>query len=213
MGKFIEDRFEAEFLIDKTIDEVWASLERQKGPDPTWLTVWPRMSGDSTGEVIETSKPHHVRVHKHSEPCAGSEIAVSLTSEENGTRVLVVQSGFPAWAKDALESFTIGGNQIVADLALYLERGIELSRHSMPWAFSGISAREVQTGLEVTGVMPGTFAERSGLQPGDILLTLGGAPVLTHLELQTVMRVFRTGQNLDATWVRGTQQQGGSASL
>ncbi len=214
MGRFIEDRFEAEFVIAKPLEEVWESLEKHNHTEAAWLSAWPRMPGfEKTGEIIEVAAPRLVRVRKDSEPCKGSEIAVSLESVDNGVRIVVVQSGFPAWVKEALESFTIGGNQIIADFVLYLERGVEVSRHSMPWAFAGFTTNEVATGLEVDSVIPGFFAAKAGLQPGDLLMTLGGAPVFSQLCLQAMLRVFKTGEELEATWVRGRALQSGSGSL
>lgn len=214
MGRYIEDRFEAEFVVAQPREQVWKSLEQRNEREPAWLSAWPRLPGfETTGTVLEVDPPRRVRVHKTSEPCRGSEIAVTLESVDNGTRVLVVQSGFPAWVKDALEMFTIGGNQIVADLVLFLERGVQVSRHAMPWAFAGFGAREVPTGLEVTGATPGSFGEKVGLQAGDLLVTLGGAPVFTQLGLQALLRVLRSGDEVEASWVRGRELQRGSAIL
>lgn len=214
MGKFTDDRFEAEFVVDQTREEVWNQLEKTNEREPAWLSAFPRFpDSPTTGEIIEKEAPHRIRAHKHSEPCKGTEIAITLESVNNGTRVLVVQSGFPAWVKDSLESFTIGGNQIIADLVLFVERGVEGSRHGMPWAFPGLTTKEVGTGLEIDTVMPGCFAEKAGLQPGDLLMTLNGAPVFTQLCLQAMMRVFKSGDQVDATWVRGRELQRGSGVL
>ncbi len=214
MGRFIEDRFEAEFVVNQSQEEVWDSLQKKGEVEAAWLSAWPRMPGfETTGEILEVEAPKSIRVLKVAEPCKGSEIAISLESVENGTKVLVVQSGFPAWVKESLESFEIGGNQIIADLILFLEHGVVISRHSMPWAFSGFTASEVDTGLEIRAVVPGFYAEKSGLQPGDLLMTLGGAPVFTQLCLQAMMRVFKQGDEIEATWVRNNELQRGTGAL
>ncbi len=206
MGKFIDDRYEAEFVIEKTQAEVWELLQQENDIEPDWLTTFPRMPGfEKTGSVIEVDPPRLVRAIKEAEPCKDTEIAITHESVENGTKVMVVQSGFPAYVKEALESFTIGGNQIINDLALFLERGVLMSRHSMPWAFAGFTTKEVDTGLEIQAVMPGFFGERVGLQPGDLLMTLGGAPVFTQLDLQALLRVFAMGEEYEASWVRGNE--------
>ncbi len=214
MGKFIDDRYEAEFTVQQSVAEVWATLQKRNERELAWLSAFPRMPpAETTGEVIASEPPHYVRVRKHSEPCKDTDIAVSLTEVDNGTRVLVVQSGFPAWVKESLETFTIGGDQIVNDLILYLERGVEISRHSMPWAFAGFAAQEVGTGLEVSSVIPGTFAANVGLQSGDLLMTLAGAPVYTQVGLQAMLRLLKHGEETEASWVRGRALQTGSSAL
>ena len=213
MGRFIEDRFEAEFLIKASRAEVWEALERTEDGTPLWLTAFPNMSDGPVAEVIERDAPHRVLARKIAEPCRDTEISVVVEDADNGARVRVVQSGFPAFVQQALESFTYGGNQIVADLALYLERGVVLCRHALPWAFPGITTREVASGLEITGVMPGSYGERLGIEPDDLLLTLGGAPVFDHAGLQSLMRVFPAGSPLGAEWVRGAERLSATAVL
>lgn len=209
MSGFVNDRFEAELEVEQSPEQVWQSLAVLKKEDGRWfMPGW-----ESPATELEAVEPRLLRVNKDIEPCKDTEIAIELESTEKGTRVLVVQSGFPAWVKHSLESFTIGGNQIVADLLLYLERGVQAGRHWMPWAFGGFTVREVETGLEVVAPVPGCFGERVGLEPGDLLISLGGAPLFSHLELQALLRVFRTGQELEATWVRGRELQRGTAVL
>lgn len=209
MGRFNDDVFEAEFEIATPREEVWQSFKKLEKEDGTWfMPGW-----EAPGTPIEIDEPRLICVNKDIEPCKDSKIAVHLESTETGTKVMVVQSGFPAWVKHSLESFTIGGNQIVADLVLYLETGVRAGRHWMPWAFCGIMAREVDTGLEVTGSVPGCYAERIGFEPGDRLISLGGAPLFSHLELQTLLRVFTAGQDLEAAWVRGNELHKASAAL
>ena len=203
MGKFIEDRYEAEFTIEKSQEEVWQALLEENETENRFFSAFPRMEGfDRTAEVIEVDAPRLIRATKVAEPCKDTEIAITLESVSNGTRVKVVQSGFPAWVQGALETFTIGGDQIVCDLVLYLDRGIEMSRHSMPWAFAGFTADEVDTGLEIRMVVPGCFGERAGLAPGDLLMTIAGAPVFNQLELQALLRLIKTGDNTEVTYVR-----------
>lgn len=209
MGRFIDDRFEAEFTVEESAADVWRQLESLKTDDGRWFL--PGFEAPAT--ELEADPPRRLEANKDVEPCKDTTIALELESVERGTRVLVVQSGFPAWVKGSLDSFTIGGNQIVADLALYLRRGVRVGRHWMPWAFPGFTAREVDTGLEVVDVLPSCFGERLGLEPGDLLLTLGGAPLFTHLEMQALLRVFPAGEELEATWVRGRDLQAASASL
>ncbi len=214
MGRYIDDRFEAEFEVDQSIEAVWEKLQQEGEHEARWLSAWPRFPGvEVTGEIVESIPPNSIRANKTSEPCKNSEIAISLESIDTGTRVLVVQSGFPAWVKESLESFVYGGNQIVADLILFIERGVVISRHNMNWAFPGLTCREVPTGLEVTNVLPGTFADKAGLKPNDLLMTLNGAPVFSNNELQALLRLLKNGDEVTAQWVSGSRLETGTANL
>lgn len=214
MGRFVDDRYEAEFTVNQSQEEVWQKLMAENEHQHCFLGVWPSFPGfEVTARVTEVDPPNTIRAHKESEPCKDSEIAVSLEATESGTKVLVVQSGFPAWVKSALESFTIGGDQIICDLVLYLETGVEMSRHSMPWAFAGFTTHEVGSGLQVAELVPGCFGEKAGIQPGDLLMTLGGAPVFTQRDLQALLRVLPSGDTIEASWVRGGELLHGQAVL
>jgi hypothetical protein len=63
---------------------------------------------------------------------------------------------------------------------------------------------ETPAGLEVSGVQGG-FAQRLGIEPGDVLVTIGGAPLWNLRELFTVARVVREGDEVEATWVHGRE--------
>lgn len=41
----------------------------------------------------------------------------------------------------------------------------------------GINVRNLPSGVEVVGVQPGSVAQRSGIEPGDVIVTVGGAQV------------------------------------
>ena len=107
----------------------------------------------------------------------------------------------------------MGGDQIATDLFLFLSRGVTLNRHSMPWAFSGLMVQESVAGLEVTVRVPGSFAERAAIMPGDVLLTLGGAPVFSQESLQTLLRVLESGSEVECSWLRGERVMSATATL
>jgi len=214
MGKFIEDNYMAEFVVEDDIREVWNRLQEQGAEEAKWLSAFPRFPGfDATAEIVESVEPRLVRAKKVAEPCKGTEIAVSLESVESGTKVLVVQSGFPAYVKNALESFRIGGDQIIADLALFLSRGVCLSRHKRAWGTAGVMVKDVDTGIEVIAATSGTWGERVGLAGGDLLVALNGAPVFNQYEFVAMQRVLGQGVPLEAQWVRGTEVMTATAGL
>ena len=157
---------------------------------------------ESPADELECVEGSSVLLTKTAEPCAGTEIAISLEASGGGTKVTVVQSGFGALFDQMLNALAIGWSHIVADLALFLQTGARGGRHLAPWASLGCTVREVQTGLEIDNVFGG-FAAGAGLESGDVLLAVGNAPVTVERELQTLMRVFGTGDKLEVIWARG----------
>ncbi len=65
---------------------------------------------------------------------------------------------------------------------------------------AGVASRSA---LMVLSIEPESSAERSGLQLGDILLSLGGVPTEDPEDLQQVLRGDRVGQTLEALLIRG----------
>jgi hypothetical protein len=208
-----DDRFEVQLVLDVSPDDAWKALTEklvEGKPDGTsyWLPGF-----EAPGDVIEMEPGRVLRVIKAAEPCKGTEILFELEASESGTRVTVVQSGFPAWVKNALEDFTLGWHEIVADIVVFLEHGVRARRHAAPWASSGMATETTPGGLKVLAVTPGTFAERAGLQSGDLLLKLRGGPMLSRLQLQTMMRACVAGEEIEAVWVRGREKMKAAATL
>jgi predicted metalloprotease with PDZ domain len=201
-------------VVALPVEQTWESLAGAE-PEPASgdPTGWWLPGFESAAEALEVEPHRRLRFRKVSEPCAGTEISITLETAETGTRVTVVQSGFGAWFDEAFEAMAIGWSHIVADLHLYLERGVHGRRHSRPWAGLGCALRSSDTGLEVVDVYPSGFAREAGLEPGDLLLAVGEAPVLVRRELETLMRVYRTGEKVEMTWVRGDEVRSGAAVL
>jgi hypothetical protein len=204
----MDDRFEATFVVSTAPADTWAELARGRRSDDRW---W--LPGFvTTAEVCAVDEGKQLRARKTEQPCAGTEIVVTLEASESGTKVTIVQSGFGAFFEQALDALTIGWSHIVADFLVYLERGIDGGRHARPWAALGCSLHETAAGLAVDSVWGG-FAEAAGLQADDLLLTVGGAPILTRRELETVMRVMPAGTEIDATWAHGRDLARATAQL
>jgi hypothetical protein len=201
------DRFETTFSIAASPDVVWKRLDQRDG-EGHWLL--PAFEG--LGEEIDVEAGSRLHVRKVTEPCAGSEIVIVLEHEASGTKVTVSQSGFPAWFATATDAFAIGWRHIVADLALYLDRGVRGGRHARGWATLGCSLHETTVGLEVVETMPGTLADQIGLVAGDIVLTVGGAPIVTRAELETMMRVSGGGE-VEVEWAHGDEKLVATGSL
>ena len=201
------DKFETTFSISAAPDAAWKRLD-QRDEDGRWLLP----AFEAQADELEVEPGSKLRVRKVTEPCAGSEIVIVLEHEGSGTRVTVSQSGFPAWFASATDAFAIGWRHIVADLALYLDRGVRGGRHPRSWAMLGCSLRETLLGLEVVDVMPGTLAAAIGLAPGDVVLAVGGAPIVMRAELETVLRICG-GAEIEVAWARGEQRLAAAGTL
>ena len=113
----------------------------------------------------------------------------------------------PGFVTMAGAAFPIVCGQIEADLRLYLERGVPGGRHGRPWAFLGFEVVQNPAALEVDAVHDDTCAGRAGVEIGDLLLTLAGAPVVDHRDLTTLSRVVTHGETVSSTWVRGSDRR------
>ncbi len=60
--------------------------------------------------------------------------------------------------------------------------------------------------------MPGTLAEKLGLVAGDVLLTVGGAPIVSRAELETMMRVS-AGADVEVEWAHGDEKLAATGTL
>jgi hypothetical protein len=204
----MEDRFEATFVVSTAPGETWDVLAQgRRGDDQWWLPGFV-----TTAEVLDVDEGKQLQARKTQQPCAGTEIVVTLEASRTGTTVTIVQSGFGAFFEQALDGLSIGWSHIVADFLVYLERGIDGGRHARPWAALGCNVHETATGLVVDNVWGG-FARTAGIEADDLLLTVGGAPILTRRELETVMRVVPAGTAIEATWAHGRELARATAPL
>ena len=129
------DKFETTFSVSAAPDVVWKRLD-QRDEDGRWLLP----AFEALGDELEVEPGAKLHVRKVTEPCAGSEIVIVLEHEGSGTKVTVSQSGFRAWFASATDAFAVGWRHIVADLALYLDRGVRGGRHARSWATARVLA-------------------------------------------------------------------------
>jgi PDZ domain/Activator of Hsp90 ATPase homolog 1-like protein len=193
----MNDRFEATFVVHASTEQVWERLSTRKGD------LWRLPSFDGLGEEILVEPGQQLHVRKVTEPCAGTEIVITLEHEGSGTKVTVVQSGFGAMWTFAADALEVGWRHILADLALYLERGVHGSRHMRRWGNFGCVFKDTDFGLEVVSTMGDSLAQRVGLAPGDVVVAVAGAPVVIRAELESLMRVLPSGETVEVEWVRG----------
>ena len=170
-----------------------------------------------TVTIFEADRPHRLRYGGSGVPgqLGPSETCMTFEATDTGTRITIVHSGFgdgADWAA-ALDAVSRGTDETIADLILYLETGVGFPRHPIERSYHGIRARELAAGLVVHAVDPGAFGARLGLEPGDLLVEVGGAPVFGHRELWTVARATPPGREATATWIRAGELHRGSAIL
>lgn len=171
------------------------------------------------GQIVVEEYEVNRRV-RYTEPHEGrpftTEVTVVFEEVETGTRVTFTRAGFDDGQKwDALfNAIAQGSDESLADLILYLETGVAFPRHFSERSYHGLDpAIETPAGVVVTEVDPGTFADRLGLQPGDIVVELGGAAVYRRSDLWFFVREHAAGEEADAAWIRGGQLMRGRALL
>lgn len=217
----MDDGFSATFNIDKLPRHVWESM-RLPGADDAHCRIpgFPSIGADPNEPgclvcVLETDPERLLRCRKEDMPCAGTEIVIRLDpANASGwpTLVSISQTGFGPMLDTMRDVFETHWHQIVADFRLYLER--QVIAPGTAWG-ADLGALSVQTpiGLELTQVTNDAFADRCGMQTGDLLLTLNGIRIHDIAQLWTVLALAEPGTQTHASWVRGDQAIEGTAAL
>jgi hypothetical protein len=206
--------FRTSFEVTATPAEAWKALDALQHDHERPAGRWWLPGFEGTGTEVEAVAEHRLTVRKDKWPCPGTLITITFDHVATGTRVTVVQSGFDeAFVAAAGESFWIVAEHIAADLRLFFATGILGGRHKLPWVSFGCDVVATPVGLEVTRIDPSGWAERAGVAIGDVLLTIGGAPVTTMRDFVTLGRVLRTGATVAATWAHDGQRVEASAAL
>jgi S1-C subfamily serine protease len=71
--------------------------------------------------------------------------------------------------------------------------GVQLALYGIPGSPSGTEAL-------VTGLMPGLPAARAGLAPGDVIDSVGGHPVSSPAEIQSLLQAYHPGDKISIGW-------------
>lgn len=225
---FMGNKFEKTFVVAVPVERAWKAMT-----DPAELNKWyfpyqvaedgtaqVEILGEKrTSEVVEFEANHMFRTRTVFTGREGwgiepgtREMTVVFEALESGTRITITHSGFGE--NEDLSGVMRGQKETIADLILYLETGIAFPRHhhgEKSWI--GFKARELGAGLEVLSVQRGTFADGLRLEPGDLLVELGGASVFGFAELQFFTKEHGPGERAGAAWVRNGQLMRGSAEL
>jgi uncharacterized protein YndB with AHSA1/START domain len=228
MSRSIERSFE----VPVPLERVWQVMT-----DPTELNRWYfPFRADPQGKL-------HTEVHGHertsevvdAEPLKRFRTRTTFTGREgfgvvpgvremlvgfepvaSGTRVTVTHSGWADDEESQRERCAVerGTDETLADLLLYLRTRVAFPRHNRgERSYLGFTALEVPGGVEVRGVQPGTFADRLGLQRGDLLVELDGAGVFGLSDLAFFAKLRAAGETAEARWIRDGALLHGSAVL
>jgi PDZ domain len=213
-----DDGFEATFVVSTPRAKAWEllmSAERASDvlPPPAEGERWiPGIEGPA--EDLEVVSDELVRCRKTAEPCRGTEIVITMEDAATGTRITIVQTGFGDGFDERRPWLTAGWYAILADLVVFFERGISLGRHVPWWWCIGCDVLETDEGLVVGDVRDDGFAARAGLQRGDLILQLAGAPILDVRDLSILTRgPLRTGVETIVRYLRGEQIQTATAGI
>ncbi|WP_242370832.1 MULTISPECIES: M20/M25/M40 family metallo-hydrolase [Anaeromyxobacter] len=74
-------------------------------------------------------------------------------------------------------------------------------------------AERAEPGVLLTGVRPGSPAERAGLAEGDVLLRLGAAKVMNLQDLAFALRSHRPGDEVEVEWAHGAERRTAKVKL
>jgi hypothetical protein len=212
------DGFEATFVVSTPRAEAWARLA---GATPAFEQLGAARPGQwwipgvgAPADELDVEPTTRLRARKAVEPCKGTEIVITLEDEETGTRITIVQTGFGEGFAERRAWLESGWHAIVADLVIFFERGVSLGRHATWWSSIGCDVVETDEGLVIGTLAADGFARRAGLEPGDLILQLAGAPVVDVHELSVLVRgPLRAGTETKIRYLRGDLAGSGRATI
>lgn len=144
-----------------------------------------------------------------------TEITVSFEDAGGRARVTLTHAGFGD-GEDWLghfEGHSLGWEQAIADLVLYLERGVAPGRFFIPMSDIGMLTAPTAGGREVVKVAAGGYADQAGFRSGDVIARIGDVAVYTLSDLFCVMRGCASGDRVEAVYVRDGQKLSGVGAL
>jgi serine protease Do len=86
-----------------------------------------------------------------------------------------------------------------------LAKGQDFNSLTPAWAMLGVQVAEVAKELRIGSIVPRGAAEKAGLEPGDVLLKLGGQELHQRKELTASIRQHRSGDKVDVEFRRGAE--------
>jgi hypothetical protein len=195
--------FRGTYEVRAPIEKVWAAFTESEGQELLWANA-------ATGQAIEfTEREEHrlVRwVNESSQSPDRHEFTIRFESIGNHVVIHLLRVGFGEG--DAAEVFGEahgrGWDNTMTDLVAWLETGVPVQRHIRFGGRSctGIAYVESETGVIVCDLVPGGFGDQAGLQRGDLIVSVGGAPIFGRGDLWLLTTVLEPGSIQAVEYVR-----------
>jgi len=204
-----------EVFTDGAERSKWEAVEYEIDPTPGGRVRWTLPGIEAVGRVEEVVAEKLLRTTEGSGPHANSEITVTFESVGGGTRISITHAGFGDAADwdEWIEGTNLGWSQAIADLIVYLETGVPARRFTTAMQPPGMRMADTPAGVVVERVEPAGLASRAGLEPGDILLTVGGAPIYSIAELWVLLREHSQGTRLAIDYIRNGERHTATGTL
>jgi len=145
-------------------------------------------------------------------------VETTTTLEENGpgTTVKLTHLGFgdaAGWEVFG-GSFSLGWDEAVTDLMVYLHSGLKIPRH-IDDRRASIAAWPVRRewGIELVKVFPGGFADQAGMKAGDLLLKLDRVGIYQIADVWAFTRARSAGEEAVAEYIRGRELRTGKGRI
>lgn len=193
----------------------WEACEYEIDPVPGGKIRWTLPGLESQGHVEEVVPEQLLRYVESSGPHTDSEITITFESVDDGTRISITHAGFgdvDDWG-EWIEGTSLGWTQAIADLVVFLEHGVAAERFASRLEPPGMRTTDTPAGIRVDAITSGGFAEQAGLEPGDLILKVGGAAAYTLPELWVLFREHAAGDVLTVDYVRAGERHRGTGTL
>jgi uncharacterized protein YndB with AHSA1/START domain len=222
-------RFEKTFTLSVPVEKAWEAFT-----DPKLIEVWltgtvekadvrpggqiawaPEEYGQLVWDVVDVEPGHRLTYREAGILPVATEVTVVFEEAQAGTRLTVTQSGFGEgvdWQAQ-IDNVGLGWGQTLAALDLYLRTGVRLDRFFTFRSDLGLLADDVLAGPLVRTVNGDSFAARAGVQPGDIVVRLGDAPIFGRSDLWLFTREHDAGEEVEIGYAREGEVRTGRAAL
>jgi len=202
-------------FVDGEERSKWEANDYEIEPVPGGKVRWTLPGLESNGRVEAVEAERLLQWVETGGPHLDSEITVTFEAVDGGTRISITHAGFgdaDDWG-EWIEGTTLGWGQAIADLIVYLETGVVAGRFTSGMEPPGMRTSDTPGGMVVDAVMDGGWASQCGLQPGDLILSIGGIALYSLPELWVLLRVHQHDDALDVDYVRNGTRLTGKGTL